>query len=129
MAIEIAADSDGLPVLDQFSEEGFVDCTFRISELRTDDATQRALLEASHRGRRVGFRAVIQRAIRAGFDADVQLIREHVCAGAVRFERTGLESDAMVSVLAELYGLEEATGPMAREVAFTGIVRARRAPS
>jgi hypothetical protein len=58
MADEIAFDDGGDPLLDQFSADGFVDCTFRIAEISSNAKDHSLLLAASHQGIRVGFRAV-----------------------------------------------------------------------
>lgn len=122
MSDQIALDEHGEPLLDQFSADGFVDCTFRIAELSSDAKTHTLSLTASHRGLRVGFRAAVVRGLQAGFDADMELIPAHVYRRAVRFERTGPESDALLMALAELYGVNDRPGRMAEVTSFTGIV-------
>jgi hypothetical protein len=76
---------------------------------------------ASHRGVLVGFRVVVRRGIRGGFDADMNIIPAHVYQSAVEFMRTGTESDAMLAVLRELYEMPQSAARMADITSFTGI--------
>ena len=55
---------NGDPILDQFGEEGFVDCTLRISNLVSTGHEHRFHLAASFHGETVGFDVVILRGIR-----------------------------------------------------------------
>ena len=118
---EIAIDNSGNPLLDQFSEEGFVDCTFRILQLTSTANSHDMRLMASYQGTLVGFRVLVRRGIRGGFDADMNLIPAHVYRSAVEFMRTGAESDAMVAALRKLYGMPESAARMADTASFTGI--------
>lgn len=117
----IALDGAGLPILDQFSEEGFVDCTFRIAEISSDANVYRLYLLASYQGERVGFYAVVRRGIRNGFDDDMELIGEHVYRPAVELLRSGPESDRLINVLAKLYGMPAEDRRMVEAISFTGI--------
>ncbi len=121
MADEIALDDRGDPLLDQFSADGFVDCTFRIAESSSTAKNHSLLLAASHRGIRVGLRAVVTRGIRGGFDSDMNLVRDHVYRPAVEFVRSGPESDALITALAGLYGMTDAPLRMVDITPFTGI--------
>lgn len=118
---EIELDELGRPLLDQFSEEGFVDCTFRIAEVESDPEHHRLRLVASHEGVAVGLSVVVRRGIRGGFDPDLELIREHVYRPAVEFLRSGPESDELVTALAALYGVPASNLRMVDAISFTGI--------
>lgn len=114
-------DETGNPILEQFSEEGFVDCVFRIARAQSDEFRYRLRLSASYRGVVVGFSAIVRRGIGPGFDRDMQLIPEHVYRPAVWFERSGPERDALITVLAEQYGLPGGPLRMVETLSFTGI--------
>lgn len=118
---EIALDEFGRPLLDQFSEEGFVDCAFRIAEMSSDPEHHRLRLVASHDGVEVGLTAIVRRGIRGGFSPDLELIQGHVYRQAVEFLRSGPESDELVSVLAALYGQPARRLRMVDAISFTGI--------
>src|SRR5262245_48558134 len=92
----IRSDELGRPLLDQFSEEGFVDCTFRIEEISSDPEYHRLRLVASHNGVAVGLSVVMRRGIRGGFDPEMKLIQDHVYCPAVEFVRSGPESDELL---------------------------------
>jgi hypothetical protein len=112
---------DGYPILDQFSEAGFVDCAFRIVNLVSSDREHRFHLAASHVGEPVGFDVVVVKGIRGGFDDEMDLIADHVYRGGVRFLRSGPESDRLVTALATLYGLAAQPRTMVDTFSFTGI--------
>ena len=118
---QIVLDESGRPLLDQFSEDGFVDCTFRIAEISSDAEQHRLRLVASHNGAPVGLSAIVRRGIRGGFDPDMELIPEHVYRPAVVFMRSGPESDALLSALAALYGEPARRLRMVDAISFTGI--------
>jgi hypothetical protein len=117
----VALDEYGRPLLDQFSEEGFVDCTFRIAEMSSDAERHRLRLVASHDGVEVGLSVVVRRGIRGGFNPDLELIQDHVYRSAVEFLRSGPESDELISVLAGLYGEPAQRLRMVDAISFTGI--------
>ncbi len=117
----IEVDELGRPVLDQFSEEGFVDCTFRIAEISSDPERHSLRLIASHAGVAVGLTAVVRRGIRGGFDSDMELIEDHVYRPAVEFFRSGPESDGLLSALAVMYGAPAQSLRMVDAISFTGI--------
>jgi hypothetical protein len=120
--MQIRCDDAGNPLLEQFSEEGFVDCTFKIRWLETTAETHQLQLSAVYARSIVGFRVVVTRGIQAGFDANMNLVQEHVYRPAVRFLRSGPESDRLLLALAELYGARDhAPGQMAADTSLTGI--------
>jgi hypothetical protein len=118
---EIECDELGRPRLEQFSEEGFVDCVFRIGEVVSDEARHRLRLVASYNSVVVGFSAVVRRGIRGGFSADMKLVPEHVYRSAVEFIRSGAESDDLVTALAGLYGQPARKLRMVDTISFTAI--------
>lgn len=114
-------DEFGNPILAQFSEEGFVDCVLRIVE-RTDSATScRLRLSASHEGRVVGMYVEVIKGISAGFDADMNLNKEHVYQAGVSFLSSGEESDRLLGAIASLYELPSHGLKMAEQELFTAI--------
>jgi hypothetical protein len=118
---ELLTDSEGNPLLTQNSEEGFIDCLFRITELTSTPSHHTFRMLASHDGRVVGCRSIVMRGIQGGFDGGMKLIKEHVYRPAVQLLRSGPESDALVESLAALYGMERADRRMHELVRFTGI--------
>jgi hypothetical protein len=118
-------DANGLPVLEQFSEEGFVDLVFRISNFEVDGEKYRFHLAASHLGQKVGMDVAMLRGIQGGFHEDeneeLQLVQEHVYHKGVEFSRSGLDSDELISVIGSLYKLTSDRLRMVDDLAFTAI--------
>ncbi len=114
-------DELGRPLLDQFSESGFVDCVFRIAHISSDPGHHRLRLEASHNGIAVGLSVSVRRGIRGGFNPSMELIPDHVYRPAVEFLRSGSESDDLVTALAQLYGQPARPLQMVTAISFTGI--------
>jgi hypothetical protein len=119
--MDLRTDSDGNPVLDQFSEEGFLDLTLRILELTEDGRHYRFHLAASHKGRTVGLNVVLVKGIKSGFNARMNLVKKHVYRDGVRFVRSGTESDRLIRAIGELYGAGDSKRRMVNEKAFTAI--------
>ena len=117
----LRVNQSGLPILDQFSEEGFIDCVFKITDLEEGEDSYSFNLRASHSGTDLGLRAEVVKGIQGGFDTEMSLVQEHVCRNGVRFFRTGPESDALVSVLAGLYGFGDVSLQMVKKETYTGI--------
>jgi hypothetical protein len=118
---QIALDEQGNPLLDQFSADGFVDCTFRIAAISSIETAHELSLIASHHGHLVGFDVTVRRGIRGGFDPDMNLIGDHVYRPAVQVHRTSAQSDRFVATLAELYGFPTLPRRMVDSLAMTGI--------
>jgi hypothetical protein len=88
--MDIQLDNEGRPILEQFSEEGFVDLTFRVTSLVKAGTHYRFHLAAAHRGCPVGMDVVVVSGIRGGFDAKMELVKEYVYRQGVRFLRSGV---------------------------------------
>ncbi|WP_254512394.1 hypothetical protein [Anatilimnocola floriformis] len=114
-------DKHGNPILDQYSEEGFVDLTFRISDLSGDRKYFRFHLAAAHQQQVVGMDVQVVKGIQGGFDAQMDLVKNHVYRLGVRFFRSGPESDRLISAIAELYGQGDLPRKMVNEETFTAI--------
>ncbi len=112
--------ANGAPILDQFSEEGFIDCMFRVKERIDHDQHFELHLQAAHKGTDLGLKALVRRDIQGGFDENTNIISEHVYDSAVRLVSTGPESDALVAAIASLYDLP-APQRMVESIAFTGL--------
>jgi hypothetical protein len=97
---------DGLPILSQFSEEGFVDCVFRITDLTRVPGILQFKLFASHAGSAVGFGVEMIDQIDGFFDEDMKGIRSRVKPKGVTFKRIGIESDLLIQALANLYEMD-----------------------
>lgn len=65
-------DKNGLPLLEQFGEEGFVDCVFQVQHLMQDDVHYHFDLRAAFAGHSVGVRARLRR------DVQPEIGRAHV---------------------------------------------------
>lgn len=113
--------SDGNPVIDQHSEEGFTDLTFRITELREDNSHYWFHIAASHDDQKVGVDVVLRKGMKSGFDAQMYLIKDHVYRLGVRFVRSGAESDRLVAAVGHLYGADPIPQRMVAEETFTAI--------
>ena len=119
--MDMQFDRDANPILDQFSEEGFVDLTFRLTDLTDDGAHYRFHLVAAHGGRAVGMNVLLVNGIKSGFDSDMNLTKDHVYRMGVRFQRSGEESDRLISAISELYGSDAGPKKMVEEENFTAI--------
>jgi hypothetical protein len=120
MKIEI--DTNGLPILSQFSEEGFVDLVFEIQQVRREHGYIFFHLAASHDGMAVGLDVRIITGFKAGFDSKMNLDRNNVFRDGVQFRRSGPESDRLLRAIARLY--EQGAEKMYRMVeseSFTAI--------
>lgn len=114
-------DAVGNPILDQYSEEGFVDCVLQIVNLAESPAHYHFHLMASHRGEVVGFNVAVIKGIQSGFDADMNLEKSHVYPRGVVFSRSGPESDRLINGLSGLYGQTMENLEMKDEESFTAI--------
>ena len=119
---QIRLDKNGLPLLTQFSEEGFIDCVLRITKRSVVDGGYRLHLAAVHGGERLGMDVFVKSNLKGGFDENMNLVKDHVYRQGVRFFRSGPESDQLVSMLAVLYGQEPRLLRMVDEETFTGIL-------
>ena len=118
-------DANGLPILDQFSEEGFVDLVFRISNFEADEVKYRFHLAASHNAQEVGMNVEMVKGIQGGFREDeneeLQLVQEHVYHDGVEFAHSGVDSDELISVIGSLYELTSDRLRMVENRSFTAI--------
>jgi hypothetical protein len=114
-------DTNGNPVIDQLSEEGFVDLTLRIHDLADDGAHYRFHLAAAHDDSTLGVDVILVKGIQGGFDANMDLVEDHVYRQGVRFIRSGSESDRLVSAIGNFYGAEPVPRKMVAEESFTAI--------
>lgn len=119
--MQLQVDRTGLPLLGQFSEEGFVDCVFAIRNLQSDARFYHFHMAASFEDEVVGVDVRVIRGIKAGFDADMALNKAHVYYDGVLFSRSGHESDRLVAALARMYGLTPAGDQMKDVESFTAI--------
>jgi hypothetical protein len=114
-------DDQGLPILDQLSDEGFVDCIFKVHDLKRDQGFYYFNLFASHQGKKVGFAVKLVSDVAPGFDADMNLIRDHVYRQGISFRSLGRVSDDLVTSLGELYEHDVGALRMVPEESFTMI--------
>jgi hypothetical protein len=120
-APQMKSDNQGNPIISQYSEEGFVDCVFRIADLAETDTTYRFRLIGSYKGELVGMGVIVVKGIQAGMDSKMNSLKDHVYRKGVVFSRTGPESDRLISALAAMYGAKESPGKMVQTEAFTAI--------
>lgn len=114
-------DAQGLPILDQFSEEGFVDCIFKVVNLKSDRDFYYFNLLASHEERTLGFAVKLVKEVGPGFDEDMNLIKAHVYKPGVSFRSLGSVSDDLMTTLARLYEIGDQPLRMISEETFTAI--------
>lgn len=119
--MKLLTNPSGDPVLEQFSEEGFVDCVFRITNFEPSESHFTFHLSASSEGSIVGFNVALLKEIKAGLDEESNLIQEHVYFEGVVFQRSGPESDRLIDQLAKLYGLNRKGRQMRSREAYTAI--------
>jgi hypothetical protein len=119
--MSIATDNLGNPILEQFSEEGFIDCVFRISDLLESPDYFSFHLSASSEAAVLGMDVAIRKDIKAGFDTEMNLVKDHVYREGVAFIRSGPESDSLIARIASLYGLPHAGSEMISKETFTAI--------
>ena len=119
--MKLRTDPSGNPILEQFSEDGFVDCVFKISDLVEEDEFFSFHLAASSEGTPLGIKVKVRKDIKAGLDAETNLIKDHVYREGVVFIRSGEESDRLIARLASLYGLPSAEIEMIPSETFTAI--------
>lgn len=114
-------DRAGLPAVNQFSEDGFVDLCFKIRDLADDGRHYHFHLAASYRNATLGLNVQLAMGIQGGFNAKMELRKREVHRNGVRFFRSGVESDRLVGVLAGLYGSKRKPRTMIGEESFTAI--------
>ena len=122
--LTLLTDGQGRPLLDQLSEEGFVDCTFRIANLRKTATTISFHMEASYADEAVGVDVSILRGIKAGLcevDDEITINEAHIYRSGVSFSRSGAESDRLMAALAFLYGFDLKAPKMVAEENFTAL--------
>ena len=85
----IRTDGEGHPLLDQFSEAGFVDCVFRIDDL-VETATHYTFhAVGAYNGQTVGMNVAIVKGIQAAFVPGMKLASDRVYRKGVVFSRSG----------------------------------------
>jgi hypothetical protein len=119
--MSIAIDNSGNPILEQFSEEGFIDCVFKISDLVESSDFFNFHLSASSEATVLGMDVAIRKDIKAGFDTEMKPVKDHVYRKGVTFIRSGTESDRLIARIASLYGLPHNGGGMISQETFTAI--------
>lgn len=112
---------DGNPVIDQLSEEGFVDLVFQVTRLVQEGSHYRFRLAASHKNQEVGMNVVLVTGIKGGFDSNMELMEDRVYRCGARFLRCGEESDRLVLAVSQLYGIDVPVGQMVESETFTVI--------
>lgn len=119
--MDLQVDTDGNPILDQMSEEGFIDLTMRISQRVNDDTHYRFRLSASYNRQVVGMNVVLLKGIQSGFDPKMNLHRHRVYRKAVQFMRSGEESDQLVLAISQLYEADSQVRRMVDHETYTAI--------
>jgi hypothetical protein len=92
MTVRLA--EDGNSILDQFSEEGFVDCTFRVVKQVSGESNYRLHVSASHQGATVGFDVVVLKGIRGGLTDELDLIPDQSITTESPFSARGRKAIA-----------------------------------
>jgi hypothetical protein len=119
--MELKVDVKVLPILDQFSEDGFVDCVLIIQDLVNEKSHIRFRMAASFEGEEVGVDVRVVTGIKAGFNEEMELNRDHVYKDGVQFMRSGPESDRLLAAISNLYGIATTASAMVESESFTAI--------
>lgn len=115
-------DLEGRPYLTQFSEDGFIDCVFRIENLIETESSYQFHMLSSFNGEYVGLNAEVVKSMEGGIDHEMHIIKEHVYHRGVILSRSGRESDNLLNSLSHLYQLPFTKQYKMREVeSFTAI--------
>jgi hypothetical protein len=69
----------------------------------------------------LGFDVEVVKNIQGGFNADMELVKEHVYHQGVKFFRSGPESDRLLAELAALYGMAPQKRTMRQLEPYTAI--------
>jgi hypothetical protein len=109
-----------LPEITSQSEGGFNDLTFSIrSSEKMPDGSQALQAFGLHHGREVGLVVIIgPKWLKTSFSLDVPF---SAYQGVVTYRSIGAESDALLQIMAELYGTALHPKAMRKERQFTGI--------
>ena len=119
--MDLKLGTNGYPVIDQLSEEGFIDLTLKITTLTEDGNHYQFHLSASHDNNELGIDVILTKGIKCGFDDNMDLIKDHVYRLGVRFLRSGIESDRLISAIGQFYGADDTPQKMVSEESFTAI--------
>jgi hypothetical protein len=117
----MATDNSGNPILEQYSEDDFVDCIFKISDLVESAEFFNFHLSAASKSIVLGIDVALRKDIKAYFDSQMNPIKEHHYRNGVSFIRSGDESDRLIERIAELYGFPSAGVEMVTKETFTAI--------
>ncbi|MGH8029086.1 MAG: hypothetical protein ACREO3_04030 [Arenimonas sp.] len=113
----------GFPVLDQYSEDGFIDCVFFVGHAGVHGERRLFELRAECDGEVVGMDVDMLAMPEPGFDAAMHVFRDHVYRGGVVLHSAGPPSDRLIAALARRYRLGAFVGlAMAASVQLTMIV-------
>jgi hypothetical protein len=112
----------GLPVLDQFSEEGFVDCVFFVGHSGVRGERLLFELRAECDGDIVGLDVDMVAAPGPGFDAAMQVFQHHVYPDGFVVHSVGAPSDRYMAALARRYGLGAGAPSTMGTSSFTAMV-------
>lgn len=104
--MKIKADKWGNPILNQFSQDSFVDCVLKINKLKVTPKFYEFHLSASSDNEILGMDVKVMKEIQGAFDQNMNLIKNHVYQKGVVFNRSGVESDRLIKALQKLYGLK-----------------------
>lgn len=114
-------DENNLPILTQFSEEGYIDCIFMVEDLKQDNEFYYFNLRASHNGNIVGMGVKLVKNVKPGLDKDMSLIKQHVYYRGVTFSSLGKISDQLITSISNLYGFNNRKFSMVPEETYTAI--------
>ena len=117
--LSLRTNQEGLPILDQFSEEGFVDCVFKINNLEEGETYFIFDMKAFYNEKNLSIRVKVNKNIQAGFDQECNVIQGRFYDQGVVFMSTGTESDNLLNVMAKLYGIDLMSIEMTEEESFT----------
>lgn len=119
--MSIRFDDVGFPLLDQSTDEQFVDLAFAINCLEEQEDHYQFQLFASFNGENVGVDVSLKKGISGGFDSEMNLIHDHVYDSGVVFHRRGNDSKRLLTAISQLYKIPPFDRQMVEHETYTVI--------
>jgi hypothetical protein len=119
--MQLKINERGLPLLEQFSEDGFVDCVFQIQKFQSEPDRFCFHIAASFNGEDVGVDIQLIKGIKAFFNENMESNPDYIYSDGVKFLRSGTDSDKLLAAIAFLYKLEIPVDQMMEINSFTMI--------
>jgi len=98
-----------IPVLNKFSEEGFADFCFRVTELVNQNNSLSILGKATYKNAPLALKVEIQLPLISAISPEGNLIQDNILYKAISFHRHDNDCDNLVHAVSELYELGNTT--------------------